>query len=250
MNDGIKPCVIIPLYNHGTTIKPLIETLQKHLSCPVIIVDDGSDSITKQYLNIISNEYTDIIIMAHNKNRGKGAAFSTGIKIAKSMNLTHALQIDADGQHDASAAVVFFELAGENPAALICGFPDYDESVPKSRKNGRVVANTWAKIVTLSSAIKDSMCGFRVYPVEETCYVIDHSYIDNRMAFDIDILVHLYWNNCPVIFHSVMVTYPKDGISHFHIIRDNSRITAVFTRLFFGMIARLPMLIMRHIKNV
>jgi hypothetical protein len=159
------------------------------------------------------------------------------------MGLTHILQVDADGQHDIEQAGFFFEQSVANPDAAICSYPEYDESAPTSRRKGRVVANTWAKIVTLSPNIPDSLCGFRVYPVEKVRYIMHHQHVDKRMSFDIEILVRMYWQKIPLIFYPVRVIYPKDGVSNFRLFYDNARISLMFTRLFFGMLIRLPLLI-------
>ena len=109
--------------------------------------------------------------------------------MAANLGLTHVLQIDADGQHDINQAEPFFELSKEHPEALICGYPEYDATVPKNRLTGRKITNTMLVIETLSHDLKDGMCGFRVYPVESTLK-IKNSLSFPRMGFDIDILVN------------------------------------------------------------
>jgi hypothetical protein len=98
---------------------------------------------------------------------------------------------------------------------------------------------------TLSFSIRDSMCGFRVYPLAETLRVWDANRIGTRMDFDTEILVRLYWQGLEVINLPTRVTYPIDGVSHFRLWRDNLRISWMHTRLFFGMLLRLPRLMMR-----
>ncbi|MDR2841659.1 MAG: glycosyltransferase family 2 protein [Spirochaetaceae bacterium] len=238
------PCIIIPVYNHGKTLFAVLKSLLPH--CPVIIVDDGSDDQTKNYIQKAASDLSGITVVTRAKNGGKGSAVIDGIKKAAEMGFTCALQIDADGQHDTNSAPFFLQEAAENSGALICGFPVFDSSVPASRKNGRIIANTWAKIVTLHP-IADAMCGFRVYPVGETLRAMN-ACLDKRMGFDIDILVRLCWRSVPVIFHPVNVIYPEDGISHFRMVKDNVRISLTFMRLFFGMLVRLPYLVFRRRK--
>lgn len=242
----IKQGFIIPIYNHGTAAGKVVENIE-HLGLPIIMVDDGSDSRTKACLEEIYKKHTLTVPVILKKNSGKGRAFGAGITKAYEMGLTHVLQIDADGQHDAGRAGFFLDESAAHPGSVICSYPEYDESVPLLRKHGRVVANTWAKIVTLSPEITESMLGFRVYPVEPVYRLYRKAYIDSRMGFDIDILVRLHWEGIPMIFHSVKVTYPSDGISHFHPVRDNIRISLTYTRLSAGMLLRLPVLLGRDI---
>jgi glycosyltransferase involved in cell wall biosynthesis len=237
----MKHGFIIPVYNHGKTLVPLVKELGR-FALPIIIVDDGSDAETKTFIAESAASEALVSLVTLSENLGKGRAVCAGIQKAFTMGLTHALQIDADGQHDVSRAGFFLEQSRRFPRAAICGFPEYDKSVPKVRHKGRVIANTWAKIVTLSPCIRDVLCGFRVYPVENVLRIMERHKLDTRMGFDIDILVRLYWQKTPLKFFPVTVTYPKDGISHFHLVRDNIRISFVFAKLFFGMLPRLPML--------
>jgi glycosyltransferase involved in cell wall biosynthesis len=248
MSGATKQGIIIPVYNHGKAVGAVVERLSS-LGLPIIIVDDGSGSETKSCLEQIYVAFPLTVPVSLQKNSGKGKAFFEGLKKAEELGLSHVLQIDADGQHDAGQAGFFLEESAAYPEAVVCSYPEYDDSAPTIRRKGRVVANTWAKIVTLSADVKESMLGFRVYPVAPTLNLFRHSHIDSRMGFDIEILVRLVWKNIPLIFHPVRVTYPIDGISHFRPVRDNIRISWAYTRLCCGMLVRLPILLWRKLKR-
>jgi glycosyltransferase involved in cell wall biosynthesis len=245
---AMKQGIVIPVYNHGRALGKVVEALAP-LGIPIIIVDDGSDAETKACLKKIHAEFQLTVPAALEKNSGKGRAFRAGIEKAREMGLSHVLQIDADGQHDPERARFFLAQSAARPAALICSYPEYDHTVPASRRHGRKIANTWAKIVTLSPDIVESLLGFRVYPVEPVYRLYLRRGIDSRMGFDIDILVRLYWEHIPVVFYPVRVSYPADGISHFRLVRDNIRISWVYTRLCCGMLLRLPLLLFRRIRG-
>jgi glycosyltransferase involved in cell wall biosynthesis len=238
----VKQGFLIPLYNHGSTIKQVVASLAGE-GLPVIIVDDGSDAETKRRLRETLDAFPCAEAVRLEKNSGKGAALIAGFLYARGRGLTHVLQIDADGQHDASRARFFLEESARRPEAAICGKPEYDASVPAVRLKGRAIARFWSRVCTLSDDIKDSLCGFRVYPVEASLRVIRRTFIDRRMAFDSELLVRLHWAGTPLIFFPVAVTYPPGGISHFRMAADNVRISLAFTRLFFGMLVRLPALL-------
>ncbi|MDR2432983.1 MAG: glycosyltransferase [Treponema sp.] len=241
----IKQGFVIPVYNHGRTAGPLVEKLSR-CGLPIIMVDDGSDAETRSLLAAAAAGCPLTVLLTLEKNRGKGAAVIAGIEKAGAMGLTHVLQIDADGQHAPDRSGFFLEESAAHPEAAICAWPEYDDSVPLSRKYGRKIANAWANIVTLSGGVADAMMGFRVYPVEPFLRVCRGQHVDRRMGFDIEMLVRLYWLGIPLVFHPVKVSYPKDGISHFRAGLDNIRISGVFTRLFFGMLIRLPRLVRRR----
>jgi glycosyltransferase involved in cell wall biosynthesis len=240
----MKQGFIIPVYNHGQTLEPIVQYLSA-FNLPIFIVDDGNDEPNKQLIKKTVENYPQCILIVLPKNGGKGKAVSSGIVKAHELGLTHLLQIDADGQHDITRSLFFLDESKKTPGQLICGYPEFDASAPASRKNGRQFANNWVKIVSLSPLVKDAMCGFRVYPVQPFFEILQHSHLDMRMGFDIEILVRMIWAGIPMRFYPVRVTYPENGTSNFRLIRDNAAISWMFTRLFFGMLIRLPLLLYR-----
>jgi hypothetical protein len=155
------------------------------------------------------------------------------------------LQIDADGQHATGDVPAFLARAAAHPHAVIAGQPIYDASVPKGRLYGRYATHIWVWINTLSLEIRDSMCGFRVYPVAPVNALAARRALGQRMNFDIDILVRLFWDGLRVVNLPTRVTYPDDGVSHFRVWRDNVQISWMHTQLFFGMLPRIPRLLAR-----
>ena len=240
---------VIPVYNHGSTLEFVVSNLDKY-NCPMIVVDDGNDLKNKEYISQVAKKFPSVTVVTLKKNSGKGKAMGFGIREAEKMGITHVLQIDSDGQHDTERVGYFIEKSKQNPEALICGYPEYDEDAPKKRVNGRKIANGWVHIVTLSNQIKDALIGFRIYPVKPYIQILNHAIIDSRMGYDTDILVHFSWKNIPIINEAVKVSYPKDGISNFRMFEDNIRIALTYTRLCVGMIIRLPVLLFRKIKNL
>lgn len=246
MNNILRPCALIPVYRHGKTLRAVVASVRS-FGLPVIVIDDGNDEETKSYISALRDEFPDVDIVTRSENGGKGAAVLDGFARAKELDFTHAFQIDADGQHDLGAVREFLDIAKENPDALVCGYPVYDESVPASRKNGRKVTNAWVAIETLSRGVTDAMCGFRLYPLEPVCTVMKRHRIGRRMTFDIEILVYLKWMNVPMVFLPLRVSYPEGGISNFRMVRDNIAISGMHCKLFFGMIPRLPLLLIRKV---
>ena len=176
-------------------------------------------------------------------------AVSQGLEKAAELGLTHVLQIDADGQHDIGRAAFFLEESAKNPEKIICAYPEFDETAPRSRVIGRKISSFWASVTTLSRELVDVLCGFRVYPVHAALRICRNPFIDKRMGFDPEILVRLFWNRVFPVYHPIKVSYPDKGISNFRMVRDNVRISWTFTRLFIGMLVRLPLLLVLNIKR-
>lgn len=240
----IKLALVIPNYNHSAAIaQTLAELAQFNLPC--YLIDDGSNDETRYLLQSLAQTYPWVTLLLHPYNRGKGAAVMTGLRRAYRDGFSHALQVDADGQHNLADIPAMIAKAQAKPDALISGKPEYDESVPKGRFYGRYLTHFWVWVETLSFDIQDSMCGFRVYPLAATERLLCQQALTERMDFDIEILVKLYWQGGEILFQPTKVIYPEGGVSHFHGVADNVRITKLHTKLFFGMLKRLPLLLKR-----
>lgn len=245
MTDPFRPCVIVPVYNHEHAIGAVVARLLPH-GAHCILVDDGSSPACAAVLVRLAGAAPEsVTLVTLPVNQGKGAAVLAGFKRAAALGYSHALQIDADGQHDTADVPAFLAAARAHPAAMIAGCPVYDDSVPKARLYGRYATHIWVWINTLSFAITDSMCGFRCYPVAPVNALAARRRIGSRMNFDTDIIVRLYWSGMEVLNLPTRVSYPSDGVSHFRVWRDNAQISWMHTRLFFGMLPRVPRLLLR-----
>lgn len=240
----INPCVIIPVYNHEHAIGTMVNAVIAQ-NLPCILIDDGSSIACAQVLDQIAATSNRITLLRHAQNRGKGGAVLTGFQHAAKVGFTHALQIDADDQHNVADIPKFLALAAEHPAAIIVGCPLYDEHVPKTRLYARYLTHIWIWINTLSFDIKDSMCGFRVYPLSPLIVLAQRKKLGEHMDFDPEVLVRLHWQGLVIINVPTRVTYPSDGVSHFRLVLDNILISRMHAKLFFGMLWRLPYLLVR-----
>ncbi|WED25957.1 glycosyltransferase family 2 protein [Vibrio sp. DW001] len=242
-----RACFLIPCYNHGSTVADIVESLRLY-NIPIILVDDGSELTTRTALQEQALA-KDVTLITLSENQGKGGAVMAGLHAANTLGYSHAVQIDADGQHDLQTLPSLIALSQKNPKNVISGHPIYDDSVPKSRLYGRYITHMWVWIETLSFEIKDSMCGFRAYPVKETVQVLNKNSIGKRMDFDTEIMVRMYWDGIEFNFVDTRVIYPIDGISHFDALWDNIKISTMHTKLFFGMLPRIPTLLSRKRKG-
>lgn len=238
-----QPAILIPVYNHEGAISVTLERVLDS-GLPVLLVDDGSDEPCRQLLAQLAEQQAERVFLHRLAvNGGKGAAVKAGLRWLQQAGYSHGLQVDADGQHDIDDIASFIAKAQASPECLVTGYPQYDESVPRLRLYSRYLSHIWIWINTLSFAIKDSMCGFRVYPLHRTVPLLDDC--GNRMDFDPEIIVRWFWRYQAVINLPTRVHYPIDGVSHFLLWKDNSLITLMHTRLFFGMLLRLPRLLWR-----
>jgi glycosyltransferase involved in cell wall biosynthesis len=236
-------CVVIPVYDHEHAIGAVVHSMLQQ-GLPVLLVDDGSADACARELQRLS-ALPGVSLLRHDRNRGKGAAVCSGLRAALQRGFTHAVQIDADGQHTLEDVRRFVEEARAHPDCVVCGYPVFDASIPPSRYYGRYLTHALVWVETLSFDIIDSMCGFRLYPLATVVAQLERHGVGARMDFDTDMIVRLHWRQVPMRWLATRVSYPIDGVSHYRLFLDNVRMTSLHARLLLGMLVRLPILLWR-----
>ena len=241
-------CLLVPHYNHERQfIAFMPQLVATGLSC--IVVDDGSSEQSLAAIEAAFAQYPNVYLFKQVRNRGKGAAVKAGFTHARALGFTHAVQIDADGQHNVADLTQFLAASRARPEAIICGKPVFDDSAPKARVYGRKVTDVVVALETLSLKIKDGLCGYRIYPLAGVEDVSDRYFIGSRMDFDTELLVKAVWLNIPLEFIKTHVIYPEQSVSHFNYLRDNLLLIGLHTRLIFGMLIRSPILFWRILRG-
>lgn len=235
----------MPHFDHVEQFRSLLPGLvstKQHL----VVVDDASPpeafSRLTQLLDASDTGYT---LIRHVRNLGKGGAVASGLRAARKAGFTHAVQIDADGQHDYRDIPVLCAAAAKHSHSLICGEPVFDKDISRLRYYARYLTLYLIWLETLSCVIRDPMCGLRVYPLHATVDLLERSRLPMRMGFDPEILVRSVWAGIPLAYVKVRVRYPEDGKSHFRYLGDNLEISWMHVRLLGGMLLRMPQLLRR-----
>ena len=231
----INPIVIIPVYNNMNTVASVVHDVQSYVP-NIIIVDDGSTDDTVA----VCRELANVTLLRHPINRGKGAALRLGFQKARERGFTHAITVDADGQHLAADIPTFLHKIHEEPCTLWIGdriIPVKDGIDQPSRSRfGRHFGAFWYRLYT-GQFIRDTQCGLRAYPIEAVEKLGCES---NRYEYEIEVLICAAWNHTPIKSIPVHLLYqpPEQRVSHFRPVRDFMRISAVnsraaITRIFF-----------------
>ncbi len=243
--------VLIPSYNTG---RKVLETVQEARArwTPVWVVVDGSTDGSDQALLQLAAADPGLRVMVLPENRGKGAAVLHGLEQAQAAGFTHALTMDADGQHPAALIPEFMARSQARPDAMILGRPVFDASAPLLRVRGRRVSNWWTNLETLGAGIGDSLYGFRVYPVAALAAVMKRQPWMRRFDFDTEAVVRLAWRGVTPIDVDAPVKYltaEEGGVSHFRYGRDNVLLTWMHLRLMLEFLLRLPLLAARRVAG-
>lgn len=239
----MKICIIVPHFDHVEEFRALLPGLAatgRHL----FVIDDASPPEAFWRLaQLLDANGHDSTLIRHPRNCGKGGAVASGLRAANEAGFTHAVQIDADGQHDPRDIPVLCTAAAEAPHNLICGEPVFGKEISAVRYYARYITLYLVWLETLSSVIRDPMCGLRIYPLQTMVLLLDATPLPTGMAFDPEILVRAVWAGVPLEFVKVRVRYPEGGRSHFRYVGDNLQISWMHTRLLGGMLLRIPRLL-------
>ncbi len=222
-----RTVVVIPAYNNASTVSSVIAGTARHVP-DIIVVNDGSTDNTKSLIDSIASENTAIRVIDFDNNRGKGCALRAAFKKAAALGFTHAITVDADGQHYPSDIPVFLEKIALEPATLWIGnrvLRKEETGEPARSAAGRKFGSFWYKFIT-GIDIRDTQCGFRAYPLAS---VTGFGCAGSRYEFEQEVLVKAAWNGLRVASVDVHLSYaPKSRVvSHFRPVRDFLRIFAV-----------------------
>ncbi len=220
-----RPCVLVPVFDNAQTVGNVVAGARK-LGYSVLVVDDGSRDGSGERAHDAGGE-----VVTHSENRGKGAALKTGFREAFSRGFTHAVSIDADGQHFPDDIPLLVEAARASRNALVVGAREWqgDRHVQGKSHFGRSFSNFWVWFET-GVRVADSQCGLRVYPLQ---HVTRLALGRDRFDLEVEVIVRSAWAGLPVLSVPVRVHYPppEERISHFKLFRDNVRISWLNTAL-------------------
>lgn len=225
--------VLIPSYNTGPR---LLRTVSEALAVwsPVWVVVDGSTDRSDAPLAALALQNPSLRLFHLPKNSGKGAAVLHGLAAALAAGFTHALVLDADGQHPIDLIAPFMAASAARPDALVLGLPVFGPEAPLERLYGRKLSVGLAHLECLGRDIGDPLFGFRVYPVAPTHAALAAITSARRYDFDPEIAVRLFWRGVPPLNLPAPCRYiakADGGVSHFHYVRDNLRMIWLHARL-------------------
>jgi glycosyltransferase involved in cell wall biosynthesis len=239
MNPAHTHLVLIPAFNPGRLLAATVEGALA--SWPdVWVVADGSTDGSHGDLARGPGDRAGLRVLVRAENGGKGAAVLTGAREALERGFTHALVMDADGQHPADRIRPFMEASAAAPGSLVCGRPQFGPDAPVVRVLGRKLSVGLVHMETSGRGAADPLFGFRVYPLGPLVGALEATRGARRYDFDPEMAVRLAWLGVPAINLDAPCVYvgrERGGVSHFRYVRDNLRMIAMHTRLLWSLAA-------------
>jgi len=163
-SNGAVPrrLAIIPAYNEAVTVGTVVGAVREHEpDFDVVVIDDGSTDDTARRA-----EEAGARVLRSPFNLGIGGAVQLGFIHALENGYDYMVQVDADGQHDAShIETLTRRMQGDPELDVICGsrfLKDYEYPAPISRRTGiHLFAFLTSKII--GQRVSDPTSGFRLY---------------------------------------------------------------------------------------
>ncbi|MDO8541457.1 MAG: glycosyltransferase family 2 protein [Opitutaceae bacterium] len=227
--------VVLPSYNTGPRLREVVAGVLARWR-PVVVVIDGSTDGSEQPLHELARQDAGLSVLVLPRNAGKGAAVLAGASWAHERGFTHALTMDADGQHVAAHVPEFMALSRRQPDALVLGRPIFPVNVPAARLHGRKLSVALVRGLLLGAGVEDPLFGFRVYPIAPLLAVLAGRSTGRRYDFDTEAAVRLCWAGVRPFNVPAPVRYfsrEEGGVSHFHYVRDNLTLVGMHARLLF-----------------
>ncbi|HTQ08111.1 MAG TPA: C45 family autoproteolytic acyltransferase/hydrolase [Polyangiaceae bacterium] len=211
--------VIVPAYQAERSVARVVRGLRAELGdeARVIVVDDGSTDRTRA-----EAEAAGALVVAHDVNRGKGAALRSGFARALELGADSAVTVDADGQHPPEEAA---RLA-RHPAArsaLVLGVRNLArDGAPKANRFSNGFSNRFLSWFG-GRKLADTQCGLRRYPLPEVSSLGARS---PGYAFEAETVLRAARRGFEIVEVPVRVIYPppSERVSHFDAVRDPARI--------------------------
>lgn len=205
--------VVIPALNEADTIHDLINEIQKIV--PVILVDDGSSDDTFK-----NAQLANATIVRHKVSLGYDEALSSGLVKAVEMGFTHAITMDADGQHNPIFLNSFIALIDEG-ADLVIGKRDYFQ---------RTSELLFAKCGKLFWGVSDPLCGMKAYRLS----LIDKfGPFTRRQSAGTEFAIRLIKSGIRPIEHPISIRARSDKSRYGGGFKANAKILLILLRAVF-----------------
>jgi glycosyltransferase involved in cell wall biosynthesis len=239
----MRICAVIPVFNNVQTIGEVVRRCRAVIEPDVLAVSDGSTDGSDR-----EARQAGAMVRSLSVNKGKGRAIREGLKVALDMGYTHAIVLDADGQHLPEEIPRLLDAVWSKPNHLwVCVRRMQKGSTPKASRRGRSISNFWTTLNGWQRCL-DAQSGYRCYPIAPTLKL---GCREDGYAFEMEVLVRASWAGLRISHLEVDVVYPKTGddrVTHFDPVKDNVRASWLSFKMFWSMLARSPVIAYNRIN--
>lgn len=195
--------VVVPAYNAAPILRASLAKLTQYVHehagdlgpTELIVVDDGS---TDDTADVVRNEFPDVTLLQHDRNRGKGAAVRTGMLQARGR---FRFFTDADMPFDLAALKSMLKYLRQKELDICIGTRNRDQLKPLTKRTWirRATSVIFTAFVSrvLVTGVRDTQCGLKGFRAEIAEFLFGAGKVDD-FAFDVEILYLAFKNDLDV----------------------------------------------------
>lgn len=218
--------IVIPARDPDEGMPAYVAALRTLCPCPILLVDDGSRAETKQIFRRCQETVSDVTVLVHEINQGKGRALKTAFArlLADFPNLLGCVTCDCDGQHAPEDVFACLDALADHPDAVILGCRSFGAShVPWKSRWGNNTMRFLFRLIT-GRGFADTQTGLRALPADFMRELLDCP--GERFEFETRMLLRL--NDRPLVEVPIRTLY-DDGNrgTHFKPFGDSAKILSV-----------------------
>jgi glycosyltransferase involved in cell wall biosynthesis len=222
-----RVAALVPAYDAAASVGAVVRDTLAVVS-PVLVVDDGSHDATADVAGHAGAE-----VIRQVPNAGKGAALVAGFRALSGRGFTHAVTLDADGQHLATEIPAVLAASAAAPDAIVVGVRQKEgHDISAIARAGNCVADALMQLIA-GRTLPDTQSGFRVYPLTATLAL---GTVGARYDFETEVLLRAARRGLPLVGVPVRVHYPPiaERVSHFDPVTDTLRIIGTVVQVLLG----------------
>lgn len=218
-----RVAALIPAYQAASSVAAVVQGTRAVVA-DVLVVDDGSSDATGAV-----SRAAGATVLRQEPNAGKGAALVRGFEHLRRQGFTHAVTLDADGQHFPDEIPALLAAMARDEDAIVVGIRKKEgQEIAAIAQFGNCVADSLMTILA-GQVLPDTQSGFRIYPIATTLAL---GAVGARYDFETEILFRAAKKGIPLIGIPVRVHYPPiaERVSHFDPLMDTLRIIGTVVR--------------------
>ena len=221
----MKVIPIIPTLNPTEKLLEVLDLLEERGYSKIIVVDDGSNN--KEIFEKIK-EKSEIILLTHDVNKGKGCALKTAYKyyLENIKGYNGVITLDDDLQHNIEDVLKISNMLEDNNMFIIGTRLFNTDSTPRRNKMGNRIASLLFKAL-YGINIKDTQTGLRAIPNYLIPKMIEIS--GDRFEYEMNVLAEMAMMNEKIFQVDIQTVYLKNSnkTSHFKPIRDSLKVCGI-----------------------
>ena len=191
----------------------------------VILVDDGSRDDCRHWFTELESAYSQVTLLTHEKNMGKGAALKTAFTwfLENRKGRYGVVTADGDGQHRTEDIIACAREMTQGESAVVLGCRNFQlENVPpKSRFGNRTTSFVFRLFFGMK--LSDTQTGLRAIPTEYIRSIMEAA--GTRYEFETNMLILMGQRRIPYREVEIETVYiDENSASHFRPVRDSLRV--------------------------